>query len=117
MVFGQISDILYYEVLDIPLSELQGLKSLNVTFHHAMKDEVKIVWLSTKFNVDPSNVMGQIFLQPNYIEQWKFCWLHLVIHFSFSVLEGGAIQPKCRAATTWGLLPQNLQGQTWGLLF
>ena len=51
MVFGQISDILYYEVLDITLSKLQGLKSFKVTFHHAMKDEVKIVRLSTKFNV------------------------------------------------------------------
>jgi ubiquitin carboxyl-terminal hydrolase 7 len=40
--YNQISDILYYEVLDIPLSELQGLKSLKVTFHHAMKDEISV---------------------------------------------------------------------------
>jgi len=31
---------LYYEVLDIPLPELQGLKTLKVAFHHATKDEV-----------------------------------------------------------------------------
>ena len=37
---GQTSDILYYEVLDIPLPELQGLKTLKVAFHHATKDEV-----------------------------------------------------------------------------
>ncbi|KAG6434216.1 hypothetical protein SASPL_105839 [Salvia splendens] len=37
-----ISDILYYEVLDIPLPELQGLKTLKVAFHHATKDEVVI---------------------------------------------------------------------------
>ncbi|GJZ56426.1 WD repeat-containing protein PCN-like protein isoform X1 [Tanacetum coccineum] len=33
-------DILYYEVLDIPLPELQGLKTLKVAFHHATKDEI-----------------------------------------------------------------------------
>ncbi|RVW38446.1 Ubiquitin carboxyl-terminal hydrolase 12 [Vitis vinifera] len=36
------SDILYYEVLDIPLPELQGLKNLKVAFHHATKDDVII---------------------------------------------------------------------------
>ncbi|KVI06231.1 hypothetical protein Ccrd_015416, partial [Cynara cardunculus var. scolymus] len=40
--FAQTSDILYYEVLDIPLPELQGLKTLKVAFHHATKDEVVI---------------------------------------------------------------------------
>ncbi|XP_020577037.1 ubiquitin carboxyl-terminal hydrolase 13-like isoform X2 [Phalaenopsis equestris] len=40
--YNQTSDILYYEVLDIPLPELQGLKTLKVAFHHAMKDEVVI---------------------------------------------------------------------------
>jgi len=33
---------LYYEVLDIPLPELQGLKTLKVAFHHATKEEVSI---------------------------------------------------------------------------
>ena len=36
----QTSDILYYEVLDIPLPELQFLKTLKVAFHHATKEEV-----------------------------------------------------------------------------
>ncbi|XP_037496823.1 ubiquitin carboxyl-terminal hydrolase 13 isoform X3 [Jatropha curcas] len=40
--YNQTSDILYYEVLDIPLPELQGLKTLKVAFHHATKDEVMI---------------------------------------------------------------------------
>ena len=39
-ILWQTSDILYYEVLDIPLPELQGLKTLKVAFHHATKDEV-----------------------------------------------------------------------------
>ncbi|KAG4397296.1 hypothetical protein AAZX31_10G113800 [Glycine max] len=39
---NQTSDILYYEVLDIPLPELQCLKTLKITFHHATKDEVVI---------------------------------------------------------------------------
>ncbi|XWS73787.1 hypothetical protein CRYUN_Cryun02cG0159400 [Craigia yunnanensis] len=38
--YNQTSDILYYEILDIPLPELQGLKTLKVAFHHATKDEV-----------------------------------------------------------------------------
>ncbi|KAG0501915.1 hypothetical protein HPP92_001987 [Vanilla planifolia] len=40
--YNQMSDILYYEVLDIPLPELQGLKTLKVAFHHATKDEIVI---------------------------------------------------------------------------
>ncbi|XP_019461341.1 PREDICTED: ubiquitin carboxyl-terminal hydrolase 12-like isoform X2 [Lupinus angustifolius] len=39
---NQTSDILYYEALDIPLPELQCLKTLKVSFHHATKDEVVI---------------------------------------------------------------------------
>ncbi|XP_057422809.1 ubiquitin C-terminal hydrolase 13-like isoform X2 [Lotus japonicus] len=40
--YNQTSDILYYEVLDIPLPELQCLKTLKIAFHHAAKDEVAI---------------------------------------------------------------------------
>ncbi|XP_057549722.1 ubiquitin C-terminal hydrolase 12-like [Amaranthus tricolor] len=40
--YNQTSDILYYEVLDITLPVLQGLKTLKVAFHHATKDEVTI---------------------------------------------------------------------------
>nr|GEU65222.1 ubiquitin carboxyl-terminal hydrolase 12-like isoform X1 [Tanacetum cinerariifolium] len=40
--YNQTSDILYYEVLDIPLPELQCLKTLKAAFHHATKDEVVI---------------------------------------------------------------------------
>ncbi|KAJ6923886.1 ubiquitin carboxyl-terminal hydrolase 12 [Populus alba x Populus x berolinensis] len=45
--YNQTSDILYYEVLDIPLPELQGLKNLKVAFHHATKDEVNCLKQST----------------------------------------------------------------------
>ncbi|KAK6152227.1 hypothetical protein DH2020_014862 [Rehmannia glutinosa] len=41
--YNQISDILYYEVLDIPLPELQCLKTLKVAFHHATKDEAIVL--------------------------------------------------------------------------
>ncbi|KAL6585578.1 CSN-associated deubiquitinating enzyme Ubp12 [Orobanche minor] len=41
--YNQISDILYYEVLDIPLPELQCLKTLKVAFHYATKDEAIIL--------------------------------------------------------------------------
>ncbi|XP_076897433.1 ubiquitin C-terminal hydrolase 12-like [Bidens hawaiensis] len=37
--YNQVSDILYYEVLDTPLPELQCLKTLKVSFHHANKEE------------------------------------------------------------------------------
>lgn len=40
--YNQTSDILYYEILDIPLPELQGLKTLKVAFHHSTKDEVSV---------------------------------------------------------------------------
>ncbi|OIV90620.1 hypothetical protein TanjilG_01701 [Lupinus angustifolius] len=39
---NQTSDILYYEALDIPLPELQCLKTLKIAFHNATKDEVVI---------------------------------------------------------------------------
>ncbi|KAI7751498.1 hypothetical protein M8C21_022572, partial [Ambrosia artemisiifolia] len=38
--YNQTSDILYYEVLDIPLPEMQGLRTLKVAFYQATKDEV-----------------------------------------------------------------------------
>ncbi|XP_068340698.1 ubiquitin C-terminal hydrolase 12-like isoform X1 [Pyrus communis] len=40
--YNQNSDILYYEVFEITLPELQDLKHLKVAFHHATKDEVEI---------------------------------------------------------------------------
>ncbi|GER44811.1 ubiquitin carboxyl-terminal hydrolase, partial [Striga asiatica] len=41
--YNQISDILYYEVLDIPLPKLQRLKTLKIAFYHATKDEIIIL--------------------------------------------------------------------------
>ncbi|CAL4892217.1 unnamed protein product [Urochloa decumbens] len=47
--YNQTSDILYYEVLDIPLPELQCLKTLKVAFHHATKDEVCLMLVSSSY--------------------------------------------------------------------
>ncbi|KAH7332209.1 hypothetical protein KP509_20G075300 [Ceratopteris richardii] len=41
-VSDQYSDILYFEVLDIPLPELQGLKTLKVSFHNQKTEEVAV---------------------------------------------------------------------------
>eukprot|EP00252_Welwitschia_mirabilis_P016662 TRINITY_DN3688_c0_g2_i2.p1 TRINITY_DN3688_c0_g2~~TRINITY_DN3688_c0_g2_i2.p1 ORF type:complete len:1108 (+),score=261.03 TRINITY_DN3688_c0_g2_i2:336-3659(+) len=38
--YNQTSDILYYEVLDIPLPEFQGLKSLKLYFYHSTRHMV-----------------------------------------------------------------------------
>jgi hypothetical protein len=43
ILFHQVSDILYYEVLDIPLPELQCLKTLKVAFHNDHTEEVSSV--------------------------------------------------------------------------
>jgi hypothetical protein len=36
----QTSDILYFEMLDLPLPELQGLKTLKIAYHNAKTEEV-----------------------------------------------------------------------------
>ncbi|KAH7420842.1 hypothetical protein KP509_13G025300 [Ceratopteris richardii] len=41
--YTQVSDILYYEILDIPLPELQGLKTLKVAFHNNRTEEVSVL--------------------------------------------------------------------------
>ena len=38
----QLSDILYFEVLDIPLPELQELRILKLAFSYAARSEVRI---------------------------------------------------------------------------
>ena len=40
VIILQISDILYYEVLDIPLPELQSLKTLKVAILRSPEEEV-----------------------------------------------------------------------------
>ncbi|KAK4408376.1 Ubiquitin carboxyl-terminal hydrolase 12 [Sesamum angolense] len=40
--YNQTSDILYYEILDMPLPELQGLRTLKVAFRHATNNEMEI---------------------------------------------------------------------------
>ncbi|KAG1358583.1 putative Ubiquitin carboxyl-terminal hydrolase 13 [Cocos nucifera] len=55
-----ISDTLYYEVLDIPLPELQGLKILKVAFHHARKDEVVIHTIRLPKNSTMADVINDL---------------------------------------------------------
>uniref|UniRef100_A0A7S2Z4X2 ubiquitinyl hydrolase 1 n=1 Tax=Chloropicon laureae TaxID=464258 RepID=A0A7S2Z4X2_9CHLO len=38
--YNQVTDILYYEILDIPLYELERLKSLKIAFHNDKTEEV-----------------------------------------------------------------------------
>lgn len=40
--YNQTSDILYFETLDLPLPELQGLKTLKVAFHNAKTEELSV---------------------------------------------------------------------------
>ncbi|CAD6270085.1 unnamed protein product [Miscanthus lutarioriparius] len=56
----QTSDILYYEVLDIPLPELQCLKTLKVAFHHATKGEVVIHSIRLPRNSTISDVITDL---------------------------------------------------------
>ncbi|KAK4772063.1 hypothetical protein SAY86_013838 [Trapa natans] len=58
--YNQTSDILYYESLDIPLPELQGLKTLKVAFHHATKDEVVIHTIRLPKNSTVGDVINDL---------------------------------------------------------
>ncbi|KAL0338747.1 UNVERIFIED_CONTAM: Ubiquitin carboxyl-terminal hydrolase 12 [Sesamum angustifolium] len=58
--YNQISDILYYEVLDIPLPELQCLKTLKVAFHHATKDEAVILNIRLPKQSTVGDVLNEI---------------------------------------------------------
>ncbi|XP_047962654.1 ubiquitin C-terminal hydrolase 12-like isoform X1 [Salvia hispanica] len=60
MHHNQISDILYYEVLDIPLPELQCIKNLKVTFHHATKDEAAVVNIRLPKQSTVGDVLNEI---------------------------------------------------------
>ncbi|CAK9866222.1 unnamed protein product [Sphagnum jensenii] len=40
--YNQTSDILYFEILDLPLPELQGLKTLKIAFHNSKTEEVSV---------------------------------------------------------------------------
>ncbi|KAK8942800.1 Ubiquitin carboxyl-terminal hydrolase 13 [Platanthera zijinensis] len=58
--YNQTSDILYYEVLDIPLPELQGLKTLKVAFHPSTKDEVVIYNIRLPKNSTVADVINDL---------------------------------------------------------
>ncbi|KAG6533565.1 hypothetical protein ZIOFF_007440 [Zingiber officinale] len=58
--YNQTSDILYYEILDIPLPELQGLKTLKVAFHHATKEEVAIHSIRLPKNSTVADVINDL---------------------------------------------------------
>ncbi|CAM6012936.1 unnamed protein product [Sphagnum balticum] len=40
--YNQTSDIIYFETLDLPLPELQGLKTLKIAFHNSKTEEVSV---------------------------------------------------------------------------
>ncbi|KAH8955667.1 hypothetical protein BDL97_08G152600 [Sphagnum fallax] len=40
--YNQTSDVLYFEALDLPLPELQGLKTLKVAFHNSKTEELSV---------------------------------------------------------------------------
>ncbi|KAK8671470.1 hypothetical protein V6N13_038066 [Hibiscus sabdariffa] len=89
--YNQTSDILYYEVLDIPLPELQGLKTLKVAFHHATKDEVELshpgaelrlleVFYHKIYKIFPPNEKVENINDQYWTlraEEWKFAFLSL----------------------------------------
>jgi ubiquitin carboxyl-terminal hydrolase 7 len=56
----ETSDVLYYEVLDIPLPELQGLKTLKVAFHQSGKDEVSIHSIRLPKNSTVGDVLNDL---------------------------------------------------------
>ncbi|KAJ3669934.1 hypothetical protein LUZ60_010258 [Juncus effusus] len=58
--YNQTSDILYYEILDIPLPELQGLKTLKVAFHQSAKDEVVIYSIRLPKNSTVGDVLADL---------------------------------------------------------
>ncbi|KAK6139773.1 hypothetical protein DH2020_026449 [Rehmannia glutinosa] len=58
--YNQVSDILYYEVLDIPLPELQCLKTLKVAFHHATKDEAIVLNIRLPKQSTVGDVLNEI---------------------------------------------------------
>jgi ubiquitin carboxyl-terminal hydrolase 7 len=59
-ILQQTSDVLYYEVLDIPLPELQGLKTLKVAFHQSGKDEVSIHSIRLPKNSTVGDVLNDL---------------------------------------------------------
>ncbi|XP_052175009.1 ubiquitin C-terminal hydrolase 12 isoform X2 [Diospyros lotus] len=61
--YNQTSDILYYEVLEIPLPELQCLKTLKVAFHHATKDEVAIHYVRLPRQSTVGDVLNELKLK------------------------------------------------------
>ncbi|XP_020087505.1 ubiquitin carboxyl-terminal hydrolase 12-like isoform X1 [Ananas comosus] len=58
--YNQTCDILYYEVLDIPLPELQGLKTLKVAFYHATKNEVSVHCIRLPKNSTVGDVLNEL---------------------------------------------------------
>ncbi|KAK6147384.1 hypothetical protein DH2020_018296 [Rehmannia glutinosa] len=58
--YNQVSDILYYEVLDIPLPELQCLKTLKVAFHHATKGEAIVLNIRLPKQSTVGDVLNEI---------------------------------------------------------
>ncbi|KAH0891231.1 hypothetical protein HID58_053660 [Brassica napus] len=91
------SDILYYEVLDIPLPELQGLKILNVAFHHASKDEVIIHTI----RLPKQSTVGDVINELKTKVVLSTC--NLVVLMLHAYLRG-AFTSRCRIETVPNLI-------------
>jgi ubiquitin carboxyl-terminal hydrolase 7 len=66
--YNQTSDILYFETLDLPLPELQGLKTLKIAFHNSKTEEVSVHNIRLPKQCTVGDVIhelkGKVFLLP-----------------------------------------------------
>ncbi|WCJ33065.1 Ubiquitin C-terminal hydrolase 13 [Euphorbia peplus] len=62
LYYEQTSDILYYEVMEIPLPELRGLtsKKLKIAFHHDINDEAVIHHIRLPKQSNVGNVINEL---------------------------------------------------------
>ncbi|BAF20868.2 Os07g0163800, partial [Oryza sativa Japonica Group] len=85
--YNQTSDILYYEVLDIPLPELQALKTLKVTYHHGTKDEVSVHSIRLPKNSTVGDVLNDIKSKVYFCTPYLWCVFHILQLFYLLVLQ------------------------------
>ncbi|KAF9601367.1 hypothetical protein IFM89_019099 [Coptis chinensis] len=69
---NQTAHILYYEVLDIPLPELECLKTLKVSFHHDEKEEI----FQTSESIENINDQNWTLRAEEIPEEEKNCGAH-----------------------------------------
>eukprot|EP00899_Mesostigma_viride_P017736 jgi/Mesvir1/25964/Mv20952-RA.3 len=87
---NQTSDILYYEVLDIPLPEFERLKTLNVYLHNERTEEVAVLSVRLPKNSTVGDVLAVVKSMPecaNMGELRMFPTLNSRIHKTFPPTE------------------------------